>query len=79
MQFGETVFLSALYAAVQSVAGVDNVVVTTLARVAPPPVDPASAPPHDIVIGTTQVAVIDSSASPASVLTVVGKGGFAGA
>jgi predicted phage baseplate assembly protein len=79
MQFGETIFLSSLYAAVQAVAGVDNVVVTTLARVAPPPADPASAPPHDIIIGPTQVAVIDSDASPASVLTVIGKGGFAGA
>jgi predicted phage baseplate assembly protein len=79
LQFGEPVFLSSLYAAVQAVAGVDNVVVTTLARVAPSPADAASAAPHDILIGPTEVAVVDGKASPASVLTVIGKGGFAGA
>lgn len=79
MQFGGTVYLSSLYAAVQAVAGVDNVVVTTLARVAPPPADAASTAPHDIVIGPTQVAVVDSNASPASILTVIGKGGFSDA
>jgi predicted phage baseplate assembly protein len=78
LQFGEAIFLSSLYAAIQAVPGIDNAVVTTLARVAPPPADPVSSAPHDILIGPTEVAVIDSNAFPASVLTIIGKGGFGG-
>jgi hypothetical protein len=75
--FGEPIRLSALYAAVQAIPGIDNAVITTLARVSPPPVDSVTAAPHDILIGPTEVAVIDGSAVPASVLTVTGKGGGA--
>lgn len=74
--FGEAIYLSAVYAAVQAVPGVDNAVVTQLSRVSTP-VDPASAAPHDILPGPTEIAVIDSSTVLASVLTVIGKGGFA--
>ena len=78
LQFGQAIFLSSLYAVIQAIPGIDNVVITKLARVAPAPDDPANAAPHDIIVGPTEVAVIDSSAVPASVLTVNGKGGFAG-
>jgi hypothetical protein len=76
LQFGEGIFLSSLYAAIQAVPGIDNAVLITLARVSPPPADPVTAAPHDILIGPTEIAVIDGNAVPASVLTVTGKGGF---
>jgi hypothetical protein len=74
--FGEPVYLSAVYAAVQAVSGVDNAVVTTLSRMSPP-ADPANAAPHDIFPGPAEVAVIDSTAVAASTLAVSGNGGFA--
>jgi predicted phage baseplate assembly protein len=75
--FGEPIYLSSLYAAIQAIPGIDNALVTVLARVSPPPADPPSVVPHDILPGPTEVAVIDSNAVPASVLTLIGTGGFA--
>ena len=75
--FGEPIYLSSLYAAIQAIPGIDNAVVTTLTRVSPPRPIRRRLAPHDILPGPTEVAVIDSNAIPASVLTVTGTGGFA--
>ena len=73
LSFGGSIFLSALYAAVQAIPGVADANVTVLQLAA----EAESTAPHDIAIGPTQIAVIDSAASPASSLTVTGSGGFA--
>jgi hypothetical protein len=69
LAFGQSIYLSALYAAVQGIPGIDDVTITTLRRTT----DPSSSAPHDIIIGPTQIVVIDPS--PGS-LAVTGQGGF---
>jgi hypothetical protein len=69
LDFGQSIYLSALYALLQAVPGVDDVTVITLRRIA----DPSSTPPHDVVIGPTEIVVIGSTPGA---LNVSGQGGF---
>jgi hypothetical protein len=78
LQFGQSVFLSAVYAAVQAVPGVSDATIVALRRVGPgSPEDPA-APPHDILIGPTEIITIANDLqNPATgSLSVTGQGGF---
>ncbi len=77
LQFGQTVFLSDLYAAIQAIPGVKDATIATLRRVGPGPADPTSTQPHDIVAGPTEIVTVDPVAFPGSSLTVTGQGGFA--
>jgi hypothetical protein len=77
LTFGQAIFLSSLYAIVQGIDGVLDATVTVLRRVGPGFSDPVSQPPHDILIRPTEIVTIDSTANPASTLTVTGQGGFA--
>jgi predicted phage baseplate assembly protein len=76
LKFGQPIFLSALYAVLQSIAGVNEVTITRLRRVGPGLADALSIPPHDILVGPTEIVTIDSAANPDSVLTITGHGGF---
>jgi predicted phage baseplate assembly protein len=72
MQFGESVYLSAVYAVIQAVPGVDSALIATLQ-----PVDAGSGvTPQDISAGPTEIVVVDPSAEPASVLSITGQGGY---
>lgn len=77
LQFGQPVFLSDLYAAIQAIPGVKDATVATLRRVGPGLADATSAQPHDVVAGPTEIVTIDPVAFPGSSLTVTGQGGFA--
>ena len=77
LQFGQGIFLSDLYAAIQRIPGVKDATVVTLRRVGPGFPDPVTAPPHDIVIGSTEIATIDAGAFDGSNLSITGTGGFA--
>jgi predicted phage baseplate assembly protein len=74
LQFGQTIFLSALYASVQNIPGVHDVNITSLRRVGPGVAEPPGTV-HDIVVGPTQLAVIGQGADQGQ-LTVTGSGGF---
>jgi uncharacterized phage protein gp47/JayE len=69
LDFGQSIYLSALYTALQAIPGVDDVTVTTLRRSAEPP----STVPHDIIVRPAELVVIDPA--PGS-LAVTGQGGF---
>jgi predicted phage baseplate assembly protein len=69
LDFGQSIYLSALYAALQAIPGVDDVTVTTLRRSGEPP----STVPHDIIVRPAEIVVIDPA--PGS-LAVSGQGGF---
>jgi predicted phage baseplate assembly protein len=77
MQFGQAVYLSALYAAVQAVPGVLSATVTVLRRLGPGSVDTISPAPGDIVVGPTELISIDAAVNPDSQLVITGLGGFA--
>jgi predicted phage baseplate assembly protein len=74
LQFGQTIFLSALYAAVQNIPGVQDANITSLQRMGPGTAEPVGTV-HDIVIGPTQLAVIGPGVDQGR-LTVTGSGGF---
>ncbi|MFZ0707294.1 MAG: putative baseplate assembly protein [Candidatus Korobacteraceae bacterium] len=74
LQFGQSIFLSALYATVQSIPGVQDVTITSLRRVGPGAAE-APGTVHDIVAGPTQLAVIGQGMGQGQ-LTVTGSGGF---
>jgi hypothetical protein len=76
LDFGQSIYLSAIYSVVQAVPGVTDVAVTTLRRAGPPPADPVSTSPHDIIVGPTEIAIIDPSDPTKGSLSVSGKGGF---
>jgi uncharacterized phage protein gp47/JayE len=69
LDFGQSIYLSALYAGLQAIPGVDDVTVTTLRRTGEPP----STVPHDIDIQPDEIVMIDPT--PGS-LAVTGQGGF---
>jgi hypothetical protein len=69
LDFGQSIYLSALYAVLQAIPGVDDVTVMALRRAA----EPLSTVPHDIVIRPAEIVVIDPT--PGS-LAVTGQGGF---
>jgi predicted phage baseplate assembly protein len=77
LQFGQTIYLIQLYAAIQTIPGVLDSNITALQRLGPAFPDPPSAAPHDIVTGPTEIATIDPVAFPGSALTVTGQGGYA--
>lgn len=107
LQFGQPIFLSAVYAVVQNIPGVTNATITSLRRVGPQfatftnlvriplklfsvsralttnlnkttaaGVDPPGIPPHDILIGPTEIAVIGPPGSDQGQLVITGSGGF---
>jgi uncharacterized phage protein gp47/JayE len=76
LAFGQSIFLSAVYAVVQAVPGVSDAVITTLRRSGPPPSDAPSAAPHDIVIGLTEIAIINTTDPAKGSLSISGQGGF---
>jgi predicted phage baseplate assembly protein len=75
LQFGQAIFLSAVYAVVQNVAGVNSATITALRRVGPGAADPPGTV-HDVVLGPTEIAAIGSPGPAQSQLTVTGQGGF---
>jgi predicted phage baseplate assembly protein len=75
LQFGQTIFLSKVYAVVQNVAGVQSATITELRRVGPGVAEPAGAP-HDVVVGPTEIATIAPPGTGQGQLTVTGQGGF---
>lgn len=77
LQFGQTVYLSELYAAMQSIEGVKDSNVTTLLRRGEAFAYALASAPHDICTGSTEIAAIDPVASPGSSLTITALGGFA--
>jgi hypothetical protein len=76
LAFGQSIFLSAIYAVVQAVPGVSDAAVTMLRRSGPPPPDAPSMAPHDIVVGPTEIALIDTSDPAKGSLSISGQGGF---
>jgi len=81
LQFGQGIFLSAVYAAVQAVPGVTDATITALRRVGPRQADDPSVLPHDITVGPTEIiTIVNDPQNPATgLLTVTGQGGFADA
>lgn len=77
LQFGQTLYLSDLYAAIQSLDGIRDSTVTTLLRLGPNFPDAPSSAPHDILIGPAEIAAIDPAAFQGSSLTITAQGGFA--
>ncbi len=76
LNFGQGIFLSALYAAIQAIDGVSDVTITVLRRVGPGPADAPSLAPHDILIRPIELVTIDNTANADSSLTITGQGGF---
>ena len=74
LQFGQTIFLSAVYAVVQDIPGVKDVWITSLRRVGP--VAKPSGTVHDIAVGPTEIAAIGPAGAGQGQLTVGGRGGF---
>jgi hypothetical protein len=75
LQFGQTIFVSAVYAVAQNVPGIQDATITSLRRVGPTLPDPPGTV-HDIVVGPTEIAVIGTPGAGQGQLTVAGKGGF---
>jgi len=75
LQFGQTIFVSAVYAVVQNIPGVKDATITSLRRVGPGAPEPIG-PPHDIVVGPTEIATIGTQGAGQGQLTVTGQGGF---
>jgi uncharacterized phage protein gp47/JayE len=78
LQFGQSIYLSAVYAAVQSIAGVKDATITSLRRVGPGAAEDPAIAPHDIVICPTEIVTIaNDPQNPAKGrLFVTGQGGF---
>jgi hypothetical protein len=75
LQFGQTIFLSAVYAIVQNIPGVKDVAISSLRRVGPGATEPPGTA-HDVVVGSTEIAVIGPPGAGTGQLTVTGQGGF---
>ena len=76
LQFGQPVFLSAVYAALHKVPGVVHANITSLRRVGPGLAEPAGIAPHDIIVGPTEIALIGASGTGQGQVVVSGRGGF---
>jgi hypothetical protein len=76
LQFGQPIFLSAVYATVQNIPGIANTTITGLRRVGPGVAEPPGTVPHDIVVGPTEIAVIGAPGAGQGQLTITGSGGF---
>jgi hypothetical protein len=76
LQFGQPIFLSAVYATVQNIPGIANTMITGLRRVGPGVAEPPGTVPHDIVVGPTEIAVIGAPGAGQGQLTITGSGGF---
>lgn len=76
LQFGQPIFLSAVYATVQNIPGIANATITSLRRVGPGAAEPPGTAPHDISVGPTEIAVIGSPGAGQGQLNVTGSGGF---
>lgn len=79
LQFGQSIFLSAVYAALQAVPGVADATITSLRRVGPGVPEAPTIAPHDIVIRPTEIITIanDPQTPATGRLLVAGQGGFA--
>ena len=75
LQFGQAIFLSAVYAVVQGVPGVNSATIQVLRRVGPGNADPPGTA-SDILLGPTEIAAIGPPGPAQSQLTVSGQGGF---
>jgi hypothetical protein len=75
-QFSQSVFLSSVYAVLQSVPGVVHANITSLRRVGPSSAEPAGIAPHDIPVGSTEIAMIGPPGAGQGQLVVTGRGGF---
>lgn len=76
LQFGQGIYLSALYAVVQAVPGVKDGTITTLRRIGPRIADPSSPAAHDILLGPTEIVIFDPTDPAKGKLTLTGQGGF---
>ena len=76
LQFGQPIFLSAVYAVIQNVPGVTDATITSLRRVGPGLADSPGTPPHDIIVGPTEIAIIGTPGAGQGQLVVTGSGGF---
>lgn len=76
LQFGQAIFLSAVYATVQNIPGVANATIASLRRVGPGTAEPPGTAPHDINVGPPEIAVIGSPGAGQGQLNVTGSGGF---
>lgn len=76
LQFGQPIFLSAVYAEVQNIPGVADAAITSLRRVGPGTADPVGTAPHDIIVRPTEIAVIGTPDASQGQLIVTGSGGF---
>jgi len=75
LQFGQTIFVSAVYAVVQNIPGVKDATITSLRRVGPGTPEPIGTV-HDIVVRPTEIATIGPQGAGQGQLTVTGQGGF---
>jgi hypothetical protein len=75
LAFGESIYLSAIYAALQAVPGVRDATIATLRRL---PQDPDPTPAHDIFIRPTELAVIQTASGDSSGQLAItwGTGGY---
>jgi uncharacterized phage protein gp47/JayE len=76
LDFGQSIYLSAVYAVVQGVPGIKDAAITSLTRTGPPPADPLLTPPHDIFVGPTEIVIVDPTEPNQGSLTISGQGGF---
>ena len=76
LQFGQPIFLSAVYATVQNVPGIADATITSLRRVGPGVAEPSGIAPHDIIVGPTEIAIIGAPGAGQGQLKVTGSGGF---
>ena len=76
LQFGQPIFLSAVYATVQNVPGIADATITSLRRVGPGLAEPPGIAPHDIIVGPTEIAIIGAPGAGQGQLIVTGSGGF---
>ena len=76
LQFGQSIHLSALYAVVQAVPGIQDATITTLRRMGPGFADPPSTVQNDIFLRLTEIVIFDPTDSSKGKLTITGQGGF---
>jgi predicted phage baseplate assembly protein len=76
LQFGQSIYLSALYAVVQAVPGVKDGTITTLRRISPGIANATSPAVTDILLGPTEIVIFDPADPAKGKLTITGQGGF---
>lgn len=74
--FGQPIFLCAIHAAAQNIAGVTNATIRSLRRTGPGLAEPPSTVPHDIMIDPTEIAVIGTPGMDQGQLAITATGGF---